>query len=374
MSPTGTDAVGKHGRLGQLTSLRFFAALLVLLSHLVFLEKSDSAPLRAAYDQFLRQGACGVTFFFILSGFILTHAYERALAGGEVSATVYFYRRAARIFPLHILVALAVLAYLLWRGDPPPPQAIALNLALLHSWSPDPLVHYSMNGPSWSLSDELFFYALFPLLLRLDRRTLARAFVGALVVIAAGATVAAVWSGGYSPMGDWLFYVFPLTRLLEFVAGILLCRVWRDGFGTAWASSAAEIGLALLVPVAMVAVEWFGVPLAFRYQLIFMPPMAALVLVFAHGRGVLSRLLRDPRLRLLGEASFALYLVHRPMILFMARWGGNGPVADVALAAATLPLTVAAALATYRWFDRPVERWLRGRERLLFRTGLALEA
>ncbi|WP_395334464.1 acyltransferase [Novosphingobium sp. BL-8H] len=360
-----------HRRLAQLTSLRFFAALLVMLSHLVFFEQSANPALRAGYDLFLRQGACGVTFFFILSGFILTHAYEGALTGGEVSAPVYLYRRVARIFPLHLAVALAVLAYLFWRGDPPPGQAIALNLTLLHSWSPDPLVHYSMNGPSWSLSDELFFYALFPLLLKLDGKVLARAFVAGMMAITTGALLAALWVDGYSPQADWLFYVFPVTRLGEFVAGILLCRAWRHGVGRSWAGSGAEVLLVLLVPATMIAAEWFAVPLVFRYQLAFMPPMAALVLVFAHGEGVISRALRNPALQLLGEASFALYLIHRPLILFAARWAGRGVAEDLALAIAMLALAVAASIATYRWFDRPVDRWLRRQEATLFARRLA---
>lgn len=369
------SVVPSHARLAQLTSLRFFAALLVLLSHLVFLQQSQSAALRASYGFFFRQGACGVTFFFILSGFILTHAYEKALADVEVSVTVYLYRRLVRIFPLHLLMALAVLAYLVWRGDPPPLHAIALNLSLLHSWSSDPIVHYSLNGPSWSLSDELFFYALFPLLVKVDRRVLGWFFVLGMVAIAIGACAAATRIDGYSPFVDWLFYVFPLTRLFEFIAGILLYRAWQQGAGRTFASSGTEVVLVVLVLAVMIAVEWFAMPPAFRYQLIFMPPMAALVLVFAYGRGALSRLLRHPSLQLLGEASFALYLVHRPMVIFMERWAGHGTAADIGLAAAMFLLSITASIVTYFLLDRPTGRWFHRNERVLFRRRLSsLEA
>ncbi|WP_395397415.1 acyltransferase [Novosphingobium sp. BL-8A] len=363
--------IGKHARLAPLTSLRFFAALLVLLSHLVFLQSSQSPALRAGFDQLLRQGACGVTFFFILSGFILAYAYEQAIADRDVPLGVYLYRRVVRIFPLHLIVALAVLAYLTWRGDPPPLQAIALNLGLLHSWSPNPFVHYSLNGPSWSLSNELFFYALFPWLVKLDRRLLGWLFIAGMAVIAVGACLAALWTGGYSPFVDWLFYVFPITRLFEFVAGILLCHAWRRGAGRSWAGSGTEVLLTLSIPAIMFAVEWFAVPLVFRYQLVFILPMSALILVFAHGRGALSHLLRSPALQLLGEASFALYLIHRPMIIFMARWAGHGAASDVALAGAMLVLTIPASIAVYLLLDRPLEQWFRRNERTLFRRTLS---
>lgn len=346
----------------QLTSLRFFAALLVLFSHLVFLERSDNPAVSGLYDLVFRQGACGVTFFFILSGFILTHAYEQALKEGNVSVARYLYRRAVRIFPLHLMVGVAFLGYLMWRDDLPPVRAVFLNLTLLQSWFPDPLVHYSLNGPSWSLSDELFFYALFPLLVKVSEPVLRRVFLIGMVLIVAGSSFAALRVEGYSPFVDWMFYVFPVTRLFEFITGILLCRMVRSGVGRSWATSGTECALVALVLAAMVGVQWFAVSLVFRYQLIFMLPMAALILVFAHGRGALSGLLRHPALRLLGEASFALYLIHRPMITFMERWAGRGVASDVTLAVAMLVLAIVGSILTFALLDQPVQRWLRRRE------------
>ncbi|WP_022681612.1 acyltransferase family protein [Sphingobium bisphenolivorans] len=349
--------------LAQLTSLRLFAALLVLFSHFQFFARSGSPALERLYDLVFRQGACGVTFFFILSGFILTHAYERALVDEKITASTYFYRRLARIFPLHLIVGLAFLAYLAWRADVPPLRAVMLNLTLLHSWFPDPIVHYSLNGPSWSLSDELFFYALFPWLVRLSQATLLRFFCIGTALIIAASGIAAARIDGYSPFADWLFYAFPPTRLFEFVAGILLCRAWRAGTGRRWASSGTEALLVMTVLATMVAVEWFALPLVLRYQLAFLPPMAALILIFAHGEGALSRLLRHPSLQLMGEASFALYLIHRPLITFMERWAGHGAASDLALGAAMLSLSLVGALFAFVLLDQPVQHWLRRRER-----------
>lgn len=231
-----------------------------------------------------------------------------------------------------------------------------------HSWSPDPLVHYSLNSPSWSLSDELFLYALFPWLLKWREPVLRAVFIAGMVLIVAGSCFTALTVAGYSPWVDWIFYVFPLTRLFEFIAGILLCRAWRSGIGRRWATSATEALAAISLPATMVAVEWFAVPLAFRYQLIFLPPMAVLILIFAHGQGALSHLLRQPGLQSLGAASFALYLVHRPMITFMERWSGAGAASDIALAITMLPMAMLASIPGFALLDRPVQHWLRRRE------------
>lgn len=353
--------VGKHAGLAQLTSLRFFAALLVAFSHLVFLEGTSSPALGVLYRLFFRQGGCGVTFFFVLSGFILTHAYGRALSGRSISVTPYLYRRAARIFPLHLATGLAVLMFLNWRGDPPLLSTVALNLALLQSWSPDMQIHYSLNSPSWSLSGELFFYTLFPWLVKLPEPILPRIFMVGMALIGISAGTIAVIYGGYSPLIDWLFYVFPPTRLFEFIAGILLYRAWQRGFAKPLAGTGAEVFVVALLLAIMAGVDWFWVPLVLRYQLVYLLPMAAIVLVFAHGKGALSRLLRAPLLQLLGEASFAFYLIHRPIVIFMSRWAGRSGTADLALAAAMLLIGLAASVAVYLLLDRPLERWLRRR-------------
>lgn len=345
--------------ISQLTSLRFFAAVLVFFSHLVFLERSGDPFLTGLYDLVLQQGACGVTFFFLLSGFILTHAYEHALKEGRVSLATYLYRRVVRIFPLHLMVALAFLTYLLLRHELTVVQAVLPNLTLLHSWFADPLVHYSLNGPSWSLSDELFFYALFPLLVKVHRTTLRGIFIAGMLTILAGACIVAQRVDGYSSRVEWLFYVLPVTRLFEFIAGMLLYRAWRAGTGRSWATTGMEVFLVLVVLAIMFSLEWFAIPLVFRYQLAFLLPMAALILVFAHGRGGLSRMLRTPVLQRLGEASFALYLVHRPMITFSERWTGRGAASDAGLALAMLLLAVGASVAVFALLDQPLQRWLR---------------
>lgn len=347
--------------LKPLTSLRFFAAMAVLLSHLEFLENSKSAILSNIYDLFFRQGYCGVTFFFMLSGFILAHVYGDRLSGGQLNYSAYLFRRLGRILPLHWLVGFF---FILWLGmikhEPPRLSTAALNLLLLHSWVPDSTVHYSLNGPAWSLSDEFFFYAAFPFLIRLRPFLLCWTATLLAAGMAAAALISSVNTHQYSPAGDWFFYVNPVARLLEFILGMLLYRAYRAGVGRQWSNSASEIALLAAVPMVMLAYATIDLPMPFRYQLAYIPLMAALLLVFAHGRGALSRGLAAPQMVLLGEASFALYLTHRPLVTVARAMTGGNPLLDLVVAVALVPTSVIASLFVYRLFEVPVQAWLRG--------------
>ena len=143
------------GNLPSLTALRFFAAALVALFH------GSMSVTGSGADGIVRFGYVGVTFFFVLSGFVLTWTWKP-----DASPRQFYLRRFARVYPAHLLTALIALSLGLLGviSVDASPVSVPLNLSLLQSWVPDYAVTYSLNGPSWSLSDEIFFYAVFPLL------------------------------------------------------------------------------------------------------------------------------------------------------------------------------------------------------------------
>lgn len=348
-----------QGEIRQLTSLRFLAAFAVLGSHLEFLVRSPDPRVAAFYDLYLRQGYCGVSFFYILSGFIIAYAYRDRLRSGEISATAFLYLRATRILPLHWLVSAFFLAWLLFvKHEGPPLATVLLNLSLLHSWVPVSTVHYSLNGPSWSLSNELFFYAAFPLLVKLPVPLLRRMALVLGGTIALAALAVTVTVSGYNPAVEWFFYANPATRLLEFLIGLILYEAYCAGRCRRWASTTSECVLLAAIPVTMVLLVRLNVPMPFRYQLAFIPPMAAAILIFAHGRGHLSRLLQWPGLVLLGNASFALYLTHRPIVTLWERLE-SPPIVPLIL------ICMAVSVLVHHAFERPVQFRLRGAARRL---------
>ena len=89
-----------------LTSLRFVFALMVFASHLSFLEYSPNESIRNAYLSVFREGYIGVSFFFILSGFILAYNYGARILDSITDIGSFLKARFARIYPLHLLTML----------------------------------------------------------------------------------------------------------------------------------------------------------------------------------------------------------------------------------------------------------------------------
>jgi len=268
----------------------------------------------------------GVSFFFVLSGFILAHVYNR-----EVNWKRFYAARAARLWPSH-LVCLAVAAVLI--GDVTGAQApleyagrLIANILLVQAWWPDFRLIFSFNSVSWSISTEVFFYLLFPLLLWSDRIGLA---LSGLCVIATIVLCKWLQLPPYSSAltgeltSTALLYINPLVRVFEFALGVTAYRLWahlRGHLGPAsWlvlrvASTALLAGLLLywnetLHYVFMLGgihtAEWFA-----QSGLCF--AAALLVIAFANAKGVLSW---KPFV-FLGNISFALYMCHQIILRYI---------------------------------------------------------
>jgi len=149
--------------LRALTSLRFFAALWVILFH--YWPDLTGSLVRPA---FIDKGYLGVDLFFILSGFILCHVYRAAVEEGRFDYTQFLWNRLARVYPLHLatLVGMGVMAFSAMRlGFKVDPNilvwsSLPANLSLTQAWGLAPTA--SWNHPSWSISAEWFAYLTFP--------------------------------------------------------------------------------------------------------------------------------------------------------------------------------------------------------------------
>jgi peptidoglycan/LPS O-acetylase OafA/YrhL len=147
-------------QIGGLTALRFFAAFAILIHH----AKGNFFP-----PEFLAGLPldAGVTFFFVLSGFILSHVYsEKGIRGG---LSRFYVARFARLWPAHAFCTLMLLACIPYQREllesASNVYTLILNLLMLHAAVPIPDVYFSFNAVSWSISTEIFFYMAFPLLL-----------------------------------------------------------------------------------------------------------------------------------------------------------------------------------------------------------------
>jgi peptidoglycan/LPS O-acetylase OafA/YrhL len=245
------DAAPARGtlRIEALTGLRAAAALFVVLSHL---RAPDNAwlPVRTFFDA----GYCGVTIFFILSGFVLAHNYAEPLRRNLSARSLWAYAvaRIARIYPLYLVMLAWFVMPLLITGAPVP--ALAEHALMLQAWHPDGLVATYYNAPGWSLSVELFLYVCFPLI-AIAGRPLGKhphRLLIAMVVVFSVMGAITFWfnATGLSalprldPRGPhrWL-YRSPLLRLGDFTLGVLAAEWVRSVAGQRWIRLAAPLAL-----------------------------------------------------------------------------------------------------------------------------------
>lgn len=339
-------------RLDSLTGLRFFAALVVFTVHLegAFYFRS---PYPAAIHAFI-QGPTGVSFFFVLSGFVLTWSHRSGDRGAS-----FIRRRLARIGPLHVFTFGMMGVILLALAARPAAGPAVASLALLTPWVPSLSAHLVMNIPSWSLGCELFFYLLFPVLLS---RLQAASTKARWVLVGSGVGVVALLAAACAPatVGStklWLLYYFPPTRLIEFVIGIVLALELRENRLPRIPVSLA----ALLAAGAYAAAGW--VPSSWRQVSVTLVPFAVLVVAAAQSdlAGAPS-LLRSRPIVTLGVWSFAFYLVHWPVLTVMAYLepGLLGVRTALIVGLGGLAVTIAASGLLHVMVERPLEMRLRG--------------
>ncbi|MEV5887110.1 acyltransferase [Streptomyces sp. NPDC052020] len=326
-SPRG--GTGRSPRaLPSLTGLRFVAAFLVLACHTYEMIWPERVWSGDTVDLVLHQGAwAGVGFFFLLSGFLLNWP------GRDERATRFWSRRAVRIYPSHLAVlGVAGGLLLLGLGDGAGPNVTValLEAPLLHAWVFPVIEDFGViSGVSWSLSCEVFFYLCFPWLSRLvggvpERRlpgcALALCVLVAALPLAAGALPdePAYDAFPVSRTQFWFVYVFPLTRLAEFVLGMVLARLVAARPHSPVRIRHAVAALAVAFPLALY------VPFLFTFSAVLVLPLALLIVACAHNdvRRGRSLLRRRPVVRL-GELSYALFLVH----LFVLQYLGMTPLA-----------------------------------------------
>ncbi|MFJ9622044.1 acyltransferase family protein [Streptomyces sp. NPDC101181] len=357
---TASKAAG-HSRLDSLTGLRFWAALAVVLYHL-----SRQAGQLPWISDVTWYGRSGVTFFFVLSGFVLAWTYD----GKTVPTAVFLWRRFARIWPL--LAVSTVVSVAVWRalGTDFSLRGAVATLALVNAWVPESSYLVGGNPAAWSLSDEAWFYLLFPALLALPLMRSPRGR-GAVAVVVCVASLG-VWLGG-ALLTDpllrvWALDYFPPTRTLQFVlgvaAGLAVKRGWRPAGGMPFAVGAVLVWHLALIPWSRAVPDslWYS---PYSASQLLSAPIFAMLVAAAAAADVEGRrtTLAGPVMVRLGQWSFAWYLFHEIVLRALAGRFGK-PVGQLETAGfwgATLVLSLALAAIAYHGVEHPLERLLRRR-------------
>jgi peptidoglycan/LPS O-acetylase OafA/YrhL len=310
-------------RLDALTSLRFFAAAMLVVFHGdLFLNNMPQL-----FGAALKQGVC---FFFVLSGFILFYNYQSLNNARECAR--FLIARFARIWPAQAAATVLVMLLLpqsSWGVSGGDLFWIVLSgLLMMQSYIPTWRYYLGINAPAWSISTEFFFYLTFPFLISNWRKTwLAKLSSAAVLAISFVALTAYL---GVQPFTykikticDYLIYINPAARLVEFVLGMVTAYAYlsvRASFGSKVAaisslqfSSVVLVGITLVAchtPIEELSKQTHSATATWVYGSGGCFAFALLIFSMAFSQGILSKLLSHPFLVLLGEISYSIYLLH----------------------------------------------------------------
>ncbi len=323
----------KPAPLKALTGLRCFAAINIVLFHfsnplwfnfnfyfpMPFMAGTVHVPLLLA--PVVNAGFISVSYFILLSGFVLGYNYNARARNGELDRKRFWEARFTRIYPIYFLSLVLSLGNLkseypththamFWTG-------VVLTPLMLQGWIP--AVSTFLNTPAWTMSAEAFYYFIFPWLARSKKPSRIGTHLGKMTGVWVLGLVPGALYMAFNPdgiahpdrwsYGPWLWALkyTPYSHIFSFVFGVMLAnldamiprasrmRLWLGliGFGGIY----GILSLGSLVPYAII------------HDGLLMPLFAFIVLGLA-GENPLAAALGVRPLVFVGEASYCLYLLH----------------------------------------------------------------
>ncbi|MDQ3834397.1 MAG: acyltransferase [Actinomycetota bacterium] len=318
--------------LMEFDSLRGIGILMVVMAHAGIVWRwtiGNDLPvplLRIDLLDFFRMGYLAIPLFFLLSGYLLTWTEEGRKRRGSYSVLNYAKRRVLRIIPAYYVAIVVVI--LVWPSHPSF-GAVALHLTLLHGFKPSYPV--GLDGAWWSLTPELVFYAMLPLLVLKFRKFWQRATILGILLLVSLVTRLSMAYGVFSFLpvlngfsGNRLYF-FPTTLLYLCFVGVLLRMIVERYTKADHELSRQQLFLAsalTVVPIALLLVFNFLImrPGPHRDNPVGLFAEAMLILAFASvllGSPILKPVLKLRPLVFLGEMSYSFFLLHNTIILMV---------------------------------------------------------
>lgn len=350
-----------EAKLDQLTSTRFIAALSVLFYHggpgLLLLSLFPINPL-------LTSGNTAVSYFYVLSGFVMALAYIRP--GKTFDLKTYAVARFSRIYPVYVLAFVVTCVYYLDQIAQLGGNKIWANLLLYQAWIPR--YSQSYNAAAWSLSVEAFFYLIFPLLVYFALRQPAKRLIVFSIIFWAFSQI--VHSSMYialMPDARLFLSFFPLLHLNAFLLGVAggvwyvreaPLRTVKPGVNLAW----LLVGLGLIS--AALSARRYAPDLVGNFSLdigLLAPFFLIVILTLALDTSRIARALSHPWLVLLGDASYALYILHSPIrwLIERALELTGSSLSYAAMYSLYAPGVIILSVIVFLRIERPARDWLR---------------
>lgn len=341
-----------------LTSLRFFFAFCVFLSHLSYLKTDERYG--DIFNRVLSEGFLGVSFFFILSGFILALNYREKFKNKTITLKKFYLARFARIYPLYFVTMLAAIPILYNSFN-----ILIYNIFLVQSYIPDQKYYFSLNAPSWSISDEMFFYAMFPILVGISYKF--KIFFKLLLSISFIILILILNKFLPEKKIHYWIYISPFTRIFDFILGILLfdiCLYFRNlKFNlNRHTYTFLEIGSVAILVLFFIFKDQFAI--SYRYSIYYWIPMCLIIIMAANSfitekkQTPISKFLSWKWFVYLGEISFGFYLIHYLVITYFHKYNGFMGIhlKGIPLAGAMFITTLIASIIAFEKIEKPFNK------------------
>lgn len=300
-------------RIDQLTFTRFIACLCIVIFHF----GTGIFPFsHAVISPLLKSSFVGVSYFYILSGFVIVIAYQKRTPG-TLSARTFFKNRLARLYPVYLMALLLTLLYYIVSKRVIKGMDVLLQVTLLQAWIPTHPMN--LNTPAWSVSVEILFYSLFPFLHnriyhRFSFRNIAVFILILWIVTQLLMNIllhSVFYKGDPSFSHDFLFY-FPLMHLNEFLIGNLTGLLFLKN-NTHKASEKMDLLIIVLLLILSISLNYAETRIFHDGLLAIL--FAPLIYIFSRNTGFFTRVCKQNWALQLGELSYGLYIYQKPMFL-----------------------------------------------------------
>jgi peptidoglycan/LPS O-acetylase OafA/YrhL len=335
------DPLPPTTRLTRLDGLRGLAAAGVAVHHIFFFFAAwqfSNAPLAPLASWIQHYGWTLVDLFFILSGYVFAHVYLRNdTLSSEAGIAAFWAARIARLWPLHLMM-LVLIAVFNRTAPANTAYAFVAHLVMLQAFVAPVAGTYDWS--SWSLSVEVFCYAIFAVAASRGRQTLLWTTLLLIAVSLIGLTMMSAPGG---PHSGGVFR----RGLLGFFLGQIM---WQFR------------GHLLKLPTPLLL---FGIFAGLWLQVGPYTPVLPLSLLTWPSVLMLTlrlKVMESPALVWLGDRSYAIYLINLPLtqsVVFLSTGHKLGTSDIVAIQAAIAVSVLLAAEISYRWVETPSRHSIR---------------
>lgn len=348
-----------------LTSLRFIFALFVFLRHIGFIFNNNPV-LNKLNNYIFNEGYLGVSFFFILSGFILSLNYKTKIISQKITFKDFWIARIAKIFPMHwvaLLIAVPLIVY--FRFNLTLFYTFIAHFFLLQSFYPSYNLYFSYNLVSWSLSTEMFFYFIFPFIILYNHKFKSAPYVNLILLLLIPIGIYFTYGKINDSLFYGLFYINPLFRIVDFLIGILLFNLYNKYKNLLTTSKL--IGTLAEVAAIVVFIAFFVfhpyILQGYRYSCYYWLPMSVIIFVFTYQAGFFSKILSNRLFVLAGKISFSFYLFHLLVIRYVIGINERLLLTNNAyiLFSIIFLITVLASYFSYRYIEVPANTYIKNR-------------